>query len=52
MKRRTSLQKMKNLEIQIHSLQKTKHAGVSSSRLTKPDISNSLSSKKALEIHS
>ena len=40
------------MEIQIHSLQKTKHVGVSSSRLTKRDISNSLSPKQALEIHS
>ena len=41
---------MKNSE--IHTLQKTTDGGVSSPRLTKRDISNSLSPKKALEVHS
>ena len=41
---------MKNSE--INTLQKTKDGGVSSSRLTKRDISNSLSPKQALEVNS
>ena len=41
---------MKNSE--IHTLQKTKDGGVSSPRLTKRDISNSLSPKQALEVNS
>ena len=40
---------MKNSE--IHTLQKTNDGGVSSARLTKRDISNSLSPKQALEVH-
>ena len=37
---------------EIHTLQKTKDGGASSPGLTKRDISNSLSPKQTMEVHS